>query len=276
VGPHTHAFIWTEGTLEDLGLLPGFDNCWAGAINDHSDVVGTCRSGYQFQAFLWTAKTGMTALDIPHLAFAYGINNHDDIVGVWNPSDDQVTWNAFAYRDGHVEDLDEGVACGINDRGQIAGARRPDPYSSHAVVWDEGGKHDLDDEGGPSGACGISAAGLIAGRSMRGSQFAADQHAVLWTPYGLSDLGTLEGSKYGSSATAISGDLIVGYSSSPVGHAFLYDINGPGYAVDLNDLIPADSGWVLDSAWGVNAAGQIVGGLDRAFLLTPVQPTPPR
>ena len=44
--------------------------------------------------------------------------------------------------------------------------------------------------------------------------------------------------------------------------------------VDLNTLLPADSGWVLLSANAINDAGQIVGegtldGEPRAFLLTP-------
>jgi probable HAF family extracellular repeat protein len=107
---------------------------------------------------------------------------------------------------------------------------------------------------------------------------------VLWTPYGISDLGTLEGGN-DASASAISNDLVVGWSD--LGdwrrHAFIYDTNGPGHAVDLNDLIGSDSGWLLEEATGINAAGQIVGfgqfNTERyhAFLLTPVQPTtPPR
>lgn len=44
--------------------------------------------------------------------------------------------------------------------------------------------------------------------------------------------------------------------------------------VDLNDLIPANSGWYLEATTGINNRGQIVGyglhgGQQRAFLLTP-------
>lgn len=48
-------------------------------------------------------------------------------------------------------------------------------------------------------------------------------------------------------------------------------------AIDLNTLIPADSGWTLTSANGINDAGQIVGfgkykdSDMRAFLLSPVK-----
>jgi hypothetical protein len=44
---------------------------------------------------------------------------------------------------------------------------------------------------------------------------------------------------------------------------------------DLNDSIPAASGWLLNDAQAQNARGQIVGdgihnGQPRAFLLTPL------
>jgi hypothetical protein len=43
---------------------------------------------------------------------------------------------------------------------------------------------------------------------------------------------------------------------------------------DLNALLPADSGWMLQTAMAVNARGEIVGagifhGDDRGFLLMP-------
>jgi hypothetical protein len=49
---------------------------------------------------------------------------------------------------------------------------------------------------------------------------------------------------------------------------------------DLNELIPAQSGWVLNDAVDINEQGQVVGngklnGVDRAFLLTPVMPNNP-
>jgi probable HAF family extracellular repeat protein len=53
-------------------------------------------------------------------------------------------------------------------------------------------------------------------------------------------------------------------------HAFVY--NG-GKMQDLNSLISAGSGWVLQSGTGINASGQIVGegtlnGKQHGFLLT--------
>jgi probable HAF family extracellular repeat protein len=94
----------------------------------------------------------------------------------------------------------------------------------------------------------------------------------------MKDLGTLKGGTY-AAAQAINstGREIVGTSTVPSGggylvyHAFVY---GAGRMADLNKLIPAGSGWVLQSATGLNDAGEIVGygtykGQLRGFLLTP-------
>ena len=61
-------------------------------------------------------------------------------------------------------------------------------------------------------------------------------------------------------------------TASHVQHAFVWD---GGVITDLNDLIGAESGWILSEATGINTDGQIVGvgsldGERGAFLLTPV------
>jgi probable HAF family extracellular repeat protein len=273
---HTHPFIWTRGTMEDLGLLPGYTDCFAKAINDDGQVVGMCIKAVRDrdQAFLWAARTGMTALAIPTTHEVGGINAQGHIAGYHDCG--ETACRAFLYRNGVFEDLGEASAVtGINDQDQVVGVNGFRP-----MLWDEVGPHDLGTLEGPEGygfgmAKAISAAGLPVGWSSTGT---AENHAVLWTAYGLSNLGTLGSGS--SAAEAISGDLIVGQSNTPsVSHAILYDNNGPGYPVDLNDLIPAGSGWVLWVARGINAGGQIVGfgmlnGVGRGFLLTPVQPPP--
>ena len=59
-------------------------------------------------------------------------------------------------------------------------------------------------------------------------------------------------------------------------HAFLWQ-NGTLY--DLNSFLPANSGWILQCAMGINDSGQIAGygtlnGVLTAFVLTPVASTP--
>ena len=213
----------------------------------------------------------MMPLDIPgRIVRAYSISGEGHIVGTSGA-------DSFVYRDGTVEVLPEFEALAINNDDQIAGL-----LGHIAGLWDDDGPHTLDDEGGYSGALAIRDDGIVAGYSTRGGL--EPRHAVLWTSYGVSDLGTLPDGDW-AFAAAISGDLVVGVSSTaPFGtawHAFVYDTNGPGYAVDLNDLVPRESGWTLQGATGVNIAGQIVGygqanGAPHAFLLTPVASTSPR
>jgi probable HAF family extracellular repeat protein len=58
-----------------------------------------------------------------------------------------------------------------------------------------------------------------------------------------------------------------------VNHAFIYT---NGKMTDLNTLIPANSGWELDTASAINDNGWIVGqgsinGQYHGFLLTPIK-----
>ena len=97
--------------------------------------------------------------------------------------------------------------------------------------------------------------------------------AFCWTRQkGILDLGTLGGAT--SSAYGIN-DLgqIVGTAETAGGvpHAFIY---AEGTMTDLNDLLPADSGWlVLTQAKSINNNGQVVGtgittdGYTHAFVL---------
>jgi probable HAF family extracellular repeat protein len=72
----------------------------------------------------------------------------------------------------------------------------------------------------------------------------------------LTDLGILEGAlaSFGRGINE-DGSMIVGSCNVP-SHAFLYS---GGQMVDLNSLIPTNSGWVLTDAYSVNNSGQIVG-----------------
>lgn len=72
----------------------------------------------------------------------------------------------------------------------------------------------------------------------------------------MTDLGILEGAlaSFGRGINE-DGSMIVGSCNVP-SHAFLYS---GGQMVDLNSLIPTNSGWVLTDAYSVNNSGQIVG-----------------
>jgi probable HAF family extracellular repeat protein len=205
-GSTISSFLWSEGNMQDLGLLPGSTECFATAISDRGQAVGYCGGGFSIdKVFRWAADTGMTTIETPDWAVAYGINSQGDMVGSLNATPGSTTdIHAFRYRNGAMEELGPGRALGTNDLGQVVGSNTD---GTRALLWDEDGAHDLGSLEGPdgrSGAFAINADGIPAGNSTTGGP-CGERHAVLWTPSGISNLGSL-GGVY-ASANAISGDL---------------------------------------------------------------------
>jgi probable HAF family extracellular repeat protein len=145
-GASSHAFLWTNGVLQDLGDLPGGEDLsGANDVNDVGQVVGASAAsggdGY-YHAFLWTSDAGMQDLGVlPGLerSGAYAINNSGDVVGHRSTGFGSDPDLAFLWtsEDG-MQDLDkllDGSGAGwelriaedINDAGQIVGwGRAPD------------------------------------------------------------------------------------------------------------------------------------------------------
>ena len=143
------------------------------------------------------------------------------------------------------------------------------PGVHHAFFYANGVVHDLGSFGGNSEARAINESDVVVGAAWLD---VTTRHAFRAFNGALQDLGTLGGAS--SEATDIAGDgTIVGWAEDGSGarHAFVWR---NGAMTDLNTLIPADSGWVLEAASGVNTPGAIVGygrlgGQLRAFFLTP-------
>lgn len=93
------------------------------------------------------------------------------------------------------------------------------------------------------------------------------------------DLGTLGGA-YSQGESINANGQIVGYSGiagTATAHAF---VTVGGVMTDLNTLLPANSGWVVNKAYGINDNGWITGdgtinGQTHAFLLKTAVPAPP-
>jgi probable HAF family extracellular repeat protein len=124
-----------------------------------------------------------------------------------------------------------------------------------------------------SDAVGINGLAQIVGAADSGDP--DKPHAVLWAKAGIvQDLGVLPGGTW-SSAFAINASATVvgnGNCTSSGAHAFVWTARSG--IQDLNALIPANSGWVLQSALAINDAGEIVGvgtvnGNQHGFLLKP-------
>lgn len=133
------ALVSSNGSLQDLPLLPGAMNCSstdsiAGAINDLGEIVGVaCGPGGQSHAVLWSSSSS-TPTDLGTLggsySAAYDINTNGQIVGYVTASSGG--FRAFLYENASMTDMNNLIASGsgwelswalaINNKGMILGS----------------------------------------------------------------------------------------------------------------------------------------------------------
>lgn len=102
----THAVMWDNGTITDLGILGSKANgayySIARGINNKGQIVGysDIKSGVQ-HAFLWQngVMTDLNTLGGTR-SYAYGINNAGQIVGSSDTDSDR---HAFKWNDGTIQ-----------------------------------------------------------------------------------------------------------------------------------------------------------------------------
>jgi probable HAF family extracellular repeat protein len=236
-------FRYQGGSLDVIDLSPiGRSNGGGGAINDRGQIVGRAYA---------TPEPGETAfmLDGDNIIDLGTLGGHSSYPG------------------------------DINEAGIIVGSSFTSNGHVHAYVYD-GTMHDLGSLGGPfdySAANAINDSGLIVGESTDGNY----GRAVAFVNGTIVNLGTLAGfdTDRGSDALGVNnhGDIVgrSGTADLPIGptHGFLYQ---DGVMYDLNSLIVDARGLIINEAWDINDARQIVGIAraanltSRAVLLTPV------
>jgi len=293
VGGNRQAFLWENGQITQLGAfppLPSEDDSGsiAYSINNAGQIVGASggfgpifMSGTAVaRAFLYQKGEIMPLGDHNASFEAYSINDKKQIVGL-------DAYRGFFYANGRVIDFgtlsnqpegNRSQARSINNAGQVVGwttvyeGFKP-PFNYHAFLYQTSSKKNrMRDLGTLPGwknsyAYAINASGQVTGYVSHTYPNDAMQ-AILWSHKKIIGLGYLTRSKTSRAFGMNNACQIVGTSDA---RAFLWQHSK---MLDLNALIPANSGWILEEARAINNKGQIVGegtlnSKRHAFLLTP-------
>jgi probable HAF family extracellular repeat protein len=135
--PCIHAFVYSGGTVKDIGALPGGACSSAQAINNRGEVAGVSRTNSSSSVehlFLYSGGVmqdlGSLGGEITGGLSHVSMNNSGQIVGFYWPENSN-SFSAFLYSDGVLTDLnslipaDSGwvlkTANDINEYGQIVG-----------------------------------------------------------------------------------------------------------------------------------------------------------
>jgi probable HAF family extracellular repeat protein len=257
----TQAAVYRNGSWVKLGSLGGSDSR-AYALNDEGVVVGHSRlSSGQLHAFVWQ---GNQIQDVNRPGdiegIATDINNAGSIV-IRGRSNQP----SFLLLPDGTRTVLPFFPSALNEAGEIAGVQDFFP-----VVWKQGVVTRLGTLPGYGAGetTDINEKGQVVG--LLGT-YNISSRAFLWQKGQMTDLGTFGGPS--SRATAINNrGEIVGDAETPeehqsgigqrsyVRHPFVYR---DGKLWNLNELIPADSGWTLIEVLDINDAGQIVGHAER-------------
>lgn len=271
-------FVWDAGVLAPIAPDPSRDQAQAMGVADDGSVALLSFSLGKFDS-VGTLVAGGSAVDLGVFA-PRAIGADGRIVGASGyktaaglRAEQACVWDGSLTTLGALSGSAWSLASDSSPDGWVVGQAIPaGALEPVAALWVGGVASSLGTLGGSwSVAMGIDGARHVVGVA---ENAAGSPHAFRFdlSPAGAvlarRDLGVLAGDD--SAAYGINdAGTIVGVSH---GHAFVWQDD---VMRDLNDLIPAGSGWTLQIATGVNAGGQIVGWSlhgasgQRAFLLSP-------
>lgn len=271
--PISRAVRWdSNGVIDDLGTLGGAES-WARAINDSGQITGIAldadgkQDGFRYDPGIGMINLG--GLGTNAGVYPNDINSAGDVVGGTYLNGMGV---GFIYTDAEGMQVNTPAtntaarsAMAINDNGDVA-------VRSTARSWITGTDGGWIDNNYPTALNNITVA---TGAS---DPFSQTAELFRYTPgIGSEMLGTLAGNRtVGYDLNELGTIVGAGRLDDGSDHGFVYtDVDG---IIDMNDLIPPDSGWEIVVANGINDFGQIVGtgiraGVERAFAMTPFSGT---
>lgn len=209
----TRAFLWQNGTMQDLGTLGTGSDAMAQFINERGQVVGWSYTSsapntscpfflpLALGSFIWDEKNGMR--DIGNLggtcAIATGVNDQGIVIG--DNVDDKIVERGFLWNNSSIKDLggtiggNQTTAEAINQAGQVVGVGTlAGELSYHATFWKHIGEiSDLGtvDQDPCSFPSSINSKAQIVGVSLPGCMFDSNSRAFLWQNGSIFDLNTL-------------------------------------------------------------------------------------
>lgn len=238
-------------------------------INGMGAIAGTAYGSSGPRATIW--ENGIARQVLEFDSYGLGINEGGDIAGSMVVASQAVAFVSSGDQLTAIETPGNwSAAYDISDNGQAVGYYQKPNGRFQAFSWtQDGGTVSLGTLGGRNSyAQAVNNHGQIVGSSAVRSGYL---HAFLYDGI-MQDLGTLGGAF--SAAYDINDNReAVGLSVNSIGQdrAFIWK---NGNMFDLNSLIDPESGWALESAYGINRQGQIVGagtynGQSTAFRLDP-------
>ncbi len=256
----SHAALWMNGEVIDLGIFPGGFYSSARAISNRGQVIGTSQlktpeGELLSRPFLWDQGTIYQLPALPGADNASGDDINDNEVIVGTSGGLAVVWENRQPRSLGTLGGKYSYASAISSRNWIVGSSMTADYTWHAFLYRDGQMIDLGTLGGHSSyANDVNDRGQITGTIEMSD---GRSRAFIWEDGTMRDVGVAhfgDAGQNGIQAVSSSG-LAVGSGRFTPGleSAAIWSADGSVY--DLGGL----PGAVRSQAFGINNKGVVVG-----------------